>query len=845
MKFYVLSLVLLFVILLRFPHTKSIAEVITHRYGPSILRVIRKYESNDFKSRKIGLDLAFLENCIKNNLIPNFVKFKVANHSLKSSKVYKECQIKLLHQEIQEKKKQLNILRKKRQLLDSEVRAKIRWIDFAHVSNYFTAHNDKILDKVRLTHEKKLYNLGFRAAADTHDPEKVIFNFSSHVLTTGEKSLLAKGLNLSIPPKRLNYADTLCPFKMLFQDIIRSAEDVATTNIDNIQGSLRNEALKCFTNYNPKLEQNLSSTEIEGLKSLMNDESVVIHKSDKGNSVVIINADVYKQRMKELLSDASKFRKLKIDKGKDYNFIQNQELRIIEQLRALMSNGCLTQQEYEDLCPCGSSPGILYGLSKVHKPVVDGSPKLRPILSAVNTPTYKLSKFLVKILEPFTKNRYTPKDSFAFADDICKQDSSLYMGSLDADALFTNIPLKETIDICVDLLYRDNQVVNNLSKEDFKWLLITATQESFILFDGEYYKQLDGVVMGSPLGPTLANIFLSYHEQNWLDTCPAEYKPVYYARYVDDICVLFRKSEHLIQFKRFMNEQHPNMHFTSEVEENNVLPFLDINIIRDGDRFVTSVYRKKTFSGVYTNYNSFLPDIYKFNLVSTLLYRAYRISSSWVLIHQEILKLKSVMQKNGYPIHIIDKIINRFLMKQCSSKVAEQPRSKKKTLQIILPFLGLVSRRLEKTLKAVVEHNAPGIKVVVIYRAASRLSSLFKFKDSVPSYLWSRVVYKYSCGGCNSTYIGKTKRHTKRRFSEHLGISHLTDKTVKVATPTNVFAHNKQCKCEASRDDFTILCRDTSNSDYILRTKESLYIHAHKPNLNGQKWSIPLRLFNN
>ena len=335
MKIYVVSLVLLFIIRLRFPQTKSIAEVVTHRYGHSVLRLIRKYESHDFKSRKTTLDIQFLENCLKNDLIPTFVKFKVANHRLKTSKVYKECQIKLLRQEILEKKKRLNSLNKIVRLLNAEIRSKVRWIDFAHISGFFIAHNDRNLNKVRLTHEKKLFNLGFRSASDTNDPEKVIFNFSSRILTTAEKSLLAKGLNLSIPPKKLNYADTLCPFEFLFHDILKSEETLNTTNIDTIRSSLSNEALKCYNNYNPKLEQNLPPNEIEALKSLLKDESIVIHKSDKGNSVVIINTDHYKQRMKELLDDATKFRKLKIKEGKDFNFIHNQELRILNKLNTL------------------------------------------------------------------------------------------------------------------------------------------------------------------------------------------------------------------------------------------------------------------------------------------------------------------------------------------------------------------------------------------------------------------------------------------------------------------------------------------------------------------------------
>ena len=83
--------------------------------------------------------------------------------------------------------------------------------------------------------------------------------------------------------------------------------------------------------------------------------------------------------------------------------------------------------------PVGSRPGIMYGLCKVHKEEVDGCPLFRPILSALQTPTYNLAKFLVPILDPLTKNEYTVKDSFHFAEEICEQDPSLSMGSLDVD----------------------------------------------------------------------------------------------------------------------------------------------------------------------------------------------------------------------------------------------------------------------------------------------------------------------------------------------------------------------------------------------------------------------------
>ena len=98
-----------------------------------------------------------------------------------------------------------------------------------------------------------------------------------------------------------------------------------------------------------------------------------------------------------------------------------------------------------ELTPIGSKPGTLYGSAKVHKLL----PPFRPILSAIDTPTYKLSKLLVPVLPDIMQNEFTVKESFAFVDKILTQSSDLYMGSLDVDALFTENPLDENIGICV------------------------------------------------------------------------------------------------------------------------------------------------------------------------------------------------------------------------------------------------------------------------------------------------------------------------------------------------------------------------------------------------------------
>ena len=89
----------------------------------------------------------------------------------------------------------------------------------------------------------------------------------------------------------------------------------------------------------------------------------------------------------------------------------------------------------------GSNPWILYGLCKVHNAVVDVCPPFRPILSAIGTPTYKLTKYLVPKLGSVTTNEFSVKDCFCLAEEVVNQISNSFMGSLDVESLSTNIHL--------------------------------------------------------------------------------------------------------------------------------------------------------------------------------------------------------------------------------------------------------------------------------------------------------------------------------------------------------------------------------------------------------------------
>ena len=146
-------------------------------------------------------------------------------------------------------------------------------------------------------------------------------------------------------------------------------------------------ALNSFRYFYLNVPQNLSDNEFQALKNLSRlKKEVIIQKSDKGNSVVLVNKSDYIRHIEGILSDVNKFEKVSLKK-EILNFAVNHEEHIKKQLRSTSKNGNLTEQQNKKVKAVGSYPGILYGLCKVHKVVVDVCSPFRPIISAIGTPT--------------------------------------------------------------------------------------------------------------------------------------------------------------------------------------------------------------------------------------------------------------------------------------------------------------------------------------------------------------------------------------------------------------------------------------------------------------------------
>ena len=130
-------------------------------------------------------------------------------------------------------------------------------------------------------------------------------------------------------------------------------------------------------------------------------------------------------------------------------------------------------------------------------------------------------------------------------------------------------------------MYNDDENTPEILKDVFRNLLNVATKESFFMFDNKFYKQIDGVARGSPLGPALTNSFMCSFENKWLKDCPHSSRPVFYRRYVDDIFVLFSSLDQPEKFKKYLSSKHSTTTFSFGKENDGRLYFLDINIFRE------------------------------------------------------------------------------------------------------------------------------------------------------------------------------------------------------------------------------------------------------------------------
>nr|XP_032512157.1 uncharacterized protein LOC116766424 [Danaus plexippus plexippus] len=374
------------------------------------------------------------------------------------------------------------------------------------------------------------------------------------------------------------------------------------------------------------------------------------------------------------------------------------------------------------------------------------------------------------------------------------------MVSFDVQSLFTSIPVLDCIEIVRGKLKDNNMPI------EYAELLKHCLTSGYLMWKDEFYIQVDGVAMGSPVSPVVADIFMEDFEVRAL--CSPPIRPLIYKRYVDDTFTILNKNK-TSAFLNHLNSINSKIQCTIELEANNSLAFLDILVVRNPDNTLGhTVYRKPTHTDRYLNGYSHHHPIQLATVGKSLLQRAQHLCDADHL-EAELQHVKHALTINNLPVP-----------RQHRKKHLKPPTVERQPA--ILPYVKGVTDRIGNILKKV--------SIKTIYKPHKKVSQFLRpIKSNIP--LQQAGVYKLDCD-CVLSYIGQTKRSIGTRVKEHI-----SDIKNRRASKSAVCEHTMDKPGHYIRfDKPQILAREDKYIPRLIR--EAIEIKKH-PNFNREDgWNL-------
>ncbi|XP_066275413.1 uncharacterized protein [Branchiostoma lanceolatum] len=440
----------------------------------------------------------------------------------------------------------------------------------------------------------------------------------------------------------------------------------------------------------------------------------------------------YHKKCRDLLDDTATYHKLgKRDPTTRY------KKELVSVLQDIEKEGGINYITYRRLYPTTETPPKFYGLPKIHKP----DTPLRPIVSSIGSITYNSTRFLADTLSPLVgKSEHHIVNSQQFAELIkhrrVEEDEELC--SFDVVSLFTSVPVNKALDIILRRLQEDSTLPqrSTLSPTQIVNLLKVCLDCTYFLYDGNFYQQIHGAAMGSPVSPIVCNLYMEHLEQLAISTAP--HPPLWWFRYVDDTHTKLKKA-HAQEFIDHLNSLDPDIKFTSEKEQDRTLPFLDtLTTIQEDGSLRLSIYRKPTHTDQYLNFRSNHPLEHKLGVVKTLLHRADTIITDPHDRETEKQHIKQALKDCGYPKWAIDKATAPKPPQQNNRNPGTRERDKGR---ITLPYIKTVSEPLRRIFAS---HG-----ISTSFKPTNTLRQLLVApKDKTPREEKCGVVYHIPCNLC-------------------------------------------------------------------------------------------------
>ena len=324
----------------------------------------------------------------------------------------------------------------------------------------------------------------------------------------------------------------------------------------------------------PKINQkslNLTFEERNTLQDLINDDTIIIKPADKGGAVVLFNTKDYIQEAERQLNQPEHSRKTAYDLTRIFTN------KIQATISTLMKKGKLPQNADKSLIHNNVGTSPCYMLPKIHEPKHPG----QPIVSGIDSLTDLISQTMDRVLNPLVhKTKSYIKDTKQFLnyiEEIGYLHEVEYLNTIDVGSLYTSIPHTGGVNATTKTL----SFLQNLPMEEIttRTLLKLILEHNTFTFNGKFYHQLQGTVMGKKVAPTYANLFMSDLEEKLLEEIPI--RATIWKRYIDNIFCIFRCTQDiLVTTLNWLNQQHNTIKFTYEYDNNQKLD--------------TKVYKKPT-----------------------------------------------------------------------------------------------------------------------------------------------------------------------------------------------------------------------------------------------------------
>jgi peptide-methionine (R)-S-oxide reductase len=424
----------------------------------------------------------------------------------------------------------------------------------------------------------------------------------------------------------------------------------------------------------------LKDREKLALAELQKATDIIIKPADKGSAVVIQNIDDYIQEGYRQLSDLNFYRETKDDLTHLHNELITNLIDYLER-EGEISKRCANYLKNQN--PRTSQ---LYLLPKVHKKKLPMPG--RPIVSANNSPTERISELADFFLKPLVKTtRSYVKDTTDFINKIealPPLPEGALLCTVDVTSLYTNIPNEEGIQACKNILelHRDNSEKPN--NTNIIHLLEYVLMMNNFDFNGKHYLQVGGTAMGTRVAPSFANIFMADFENKWV--YPYPHQPSLWLRYIDDIFMVWSHGRtNLDEFLNHLNTCHHSIKFTAEISECTIA-FLDTSVKLDTNKkLYTDLYCKPTDAHNYLLFNSSHPKHLMRSLPYSQFLRIRRICSKIEDFDRNAITMGNHFIRRHYPVELVTDAILQARRKDRTE--ALQPRTKEKNEDNLQSFI--------------------------------------------------------------------------------------------------------------------------------------------------------------